>query len=509
MTDVMLVTIYTFLTVLIVVATAIFAVHRMHQTLSYNYYWISACVIGWLVVTLAYHLTENAWLAEYLDNLTFVFIAFLPVVLLQFVLFFYRDRRHISKKNLALLCIVPTLTTIIAVVPPLNWLLRSGYTMLQLDPLHTSQYHWSIWFYIHAGYSYILATICCIVVILQFKKQPKEYKIPSILMIISMGIVFFSDLPSFNMPVTIVDTTLVGACISMVALYFAIIKNPTVAFLTTARKALYDHMDLPVFIIDRQEKILDMNQTAHAMMETMGALPEETQSMNFGDITRIVSRCGGIVKEGYANDGLPHIFLNLNGENVVLKQMRRDLNDKRGKLLGSYVVMMDITGLRRTVDELQHKAEIDVLTGIPNRRAFERNIAELDLPENLPIAFIMGDVNRLKIVNDRFGHVCGDKLLKAIAHSLTSECPKRGFAARIGGDEFILVIPHCDVAEAQLVIDAIRTKVRSVEAQFMGASIALGCVAKTQPEQDIDTLIHEADQLMYSQKQYDRRAEGL
>lgn len=507
-TDAVLITIYIALATLIVAATLSFAVHKMHQRLSSTYYWISACIIGWLIVTFAYHFTTDPWLAEYLDNLTFPFIAFLPVLLLRFTFRFYNSGWRPPNAVKLLLCIIPMATTVISVVPAFNWLIRADYTMLQMYPLHIADYTWNVWFYIHAGYSYLLIVACIVLVIKQYKKQPREYRLPSVLMLAGIVVAYSSDLISFSTPDTIVDNTLVGVCVSMLVLYFAIASNPAVEVQNAARKALYNNMDLPVFIIDRQEYILDMNQAAHSMMKALGARDEDIRTMAFDDVASVISRFGGMARDGFSEDGLPNIFLSLNGESMVFKQTRRELFDKRGKLLGSYVAMMDITGLRRMVDELQRKAEVDVLTGLPNRRAFDQRVSELDTPEHLPISFIVGDVNHLKRVNDELGHKHGDLLLRTVANVLMAACPDDGMAARIGGDEFILVLPQRGEKEAQAVANIIHAELKNVEQPFMGASIALGCVTKTQMHEDAQKLIHEADQRMYSQKKYDRRGKG-
>ncbi|MDL2253877.1 diguanylate cyclase [Ruminococcaceae bacterium OttesenSCG-928-I18] len=507
-TDAVFITIYAALAVMVVATTISFAVNRLHDRLSKTYFWISACVIGWLITNIIYHVNDDAQRVEYTDVLAFPFIAFLPVFLLQFTLRFYRGGRRPRERGYILLSIIPMITTVISVVPSLNGLMKSGYTVVQLYPLHITSHTWNAWFYVHAGYSYVLIAACCAVVVWQYNKQPKEFRIPSVLLIAGIGIAYLSNIPSYNVPDEIMDSTVIGVCLSMVALYFAVVNNPAVAFLTAARKALYNNMEFPVFIMNQQEYILDMNQAAKDMVETLGARPEEIHSMALGDVSSAITNFGGTVKEGFAKDGLPHIFLRLNGEYVVFKQVRKKLIDKKGKLLGSYVVMIDITGLRQKVDELQWKAEVDVLTGIPNRRAFEQKIVELDRPENIPLSFIVGDVNRLKQVNDELGHKQGDALLKNIAEVLMNASPEEGIAARVGGDEFIVVLPHYNATEAQMTVNIIHTELKKIEKKFIGASIALGCVTKTQPEQDVNTLIHEADKRMYSQKQYDRRSRG-
>ncbi|MDL2238417.1 diguanylate cyclase [Christensenellaceae bacterium OttesenSCG-928-K19] len=489
---------------LVVSTTVSFAVHGIHQKLSKAYYGISACLIGWLLVTFAYHITPDPKLAEYFDSLIFPFVAFLPVALLSFVLHFYHGECVNLKKIIALICIVPSITTVIAVVPSLNGLLWSNYTMLEMYPTHIANYGWNIWYYVHSAYSYFLMGSAGFLIIWQFRRQPKGYRIPSILMVFSIAVTCVGDLPLFNIATATIDSTLVGVCISITLLYIAIVNNPSVEFLTIARKSLYNNLDAQVFILDQNDFVLDMNKAAYRLLETIG-VRLRTSTYTFQDVEDAVSDAGGLVKDGCVEEGVTHVVLSINDETIVLRQVRRKLRDKKGRALGSYVAMVDITILSQMIDELQNKAEIDPLTGIPNRRAFEHKCAELDVRENLPLSFIVGDVNGLKQVNDTLGHKQGDMLLKTVANILTQVCLCGGFPARIGGDEFVMILPHCDAGAAQRIVDVIIDKLRNERRQYLGASIALGHVTKTDPRESVEKLIHEADQLMYSHKKYDRR----
>lgn len=504
-TDAVFITIYAVLAALMVSTTVSFAWQRMHRKLTGAYYGISGCLFGWLAATFVYHINQDPGRMEYLDNLAFPFIAFMPVAMLLFVMGFYRDSPRLRRGVVALLCVIPAITSAFSLVPAWNGLLRHDYVVLQIYPLHVADYTWNAWYYVHAGYSYALMALCGVVAAMQYKARPREYRLPSVLLIFGLGITYLGDLPSFNNPATVGDNTLIGVCISMLVLYAAIMNNPAVEFLSAARKALYNNLEMPVFILDRQDTVLDMNRAAHTMVEKLGVPRESRDHLMFGDIHAAIAGFGGQMTDGFVDDGASHILLPLDGENVVLNQIRRELTDKKGRPLGSYVAMMDVTRLSRMIDGLQSRAEIDALTGIPNRRAYEHRAAQLDTPENLPLTFIMGDVNKLKEINDKLGHRQGDKLLKTVAGALAEACPEEGFAARIGGDEFILVIPRCGPRQAQAVINDINARLEGGKKQFPGASIALGAVTKTRPGQNRNELIHKADQLMYSQKKYDRR----
>ena len=150
---------------------------------------------------------------------------------------------------------------------------------------------------------------------------------------------------------------------------------------------------------------------------------------------------------------------------------------------------------------LEEKAGMDPLTGIANRTSYAGAKNRLNNPEHLPLSVIICDVNGLKTVNDTLGHKHGDKLIQAIAKTLESECPKSGFLARIGGDEFIFLLPRTDAEAVYLLIDQIceALMLRNKEVSY-DLSVALGAATKNTEEQDLDEIIDIADNLMYKNK---------
>ena len=113
---------------------------------------------------------------------------------------------------------------------------------------------------------------------------------------------------------------------------------------------------------------------------------------------------------------------------------------------------------RNITEQRQHqlKAEYlsfhDPLTGLYNRRFFEEELSRLDTGRNLPLTFVMVDVNGLKLANDAFGHDAGDKILIRIANAIKSECRSDDIIARTGGDEFVLLLPNTDSNAADTLV---------------------------------------------------------
>jgi diguanylate cyclase (GGDEF)-like protein len=160
---------------------------------------------------------------------------------------------------------------------------------------------------------------------------------------------------------------------------------------------------------------------------------------------------------------------------------------------------------RLRAQELAQSAEQDVLTGLANRRHFERRMAEL-LPtaeaSARPLALALLDVDRFKQINDRFGHPAGDAVLVGLAQLLRENMRGGDVLARLGGEEFVIVLPDTPPQRAREVCERLRERVESrawPECPGLGkvtASIGLALA----PPHDAAELMRRADQALYAAK---------
>lgn len=165
-----------------------------------------------------------------------------------------------------------------------------------------------------------------------------------------------------------------------------------------------------------------------------------------------------------------------------------------------YCVGRDVTNLIKKEEEIYFLSFHDKLTGLYNRAYFEEELKRLDNNRNLPLAIIMGDVNGLKIINDVFGHLAGDKMLIAIGDILRTSCRKGDIIARWGGDEFIILLPNTAIENVKEIIQRIMTNCKNNELDLQYVNISLGYAIKESTDINIIDVLVEAENNMYKNK---------
>ena len=175
-----------------------------------------------------------------------------------------------------------------------------------------------------------------------------------------------------------------------------------------------------------------------------------------------------------------------------------------GKMVGSVITFMDNTERKKNEEHIKYLTYHDPLTNINNRLFFEEQIPVLDTEDNLPISVIFGDLNGLKLTNDIFGHAAGDRLLTEAAAAFKKASGNEGLAARIGGDEFALIMPNTDADRAKDVIEEIRKSFSNENSNDIIGSVSLGASTKTSAEESMHEMIEIAENLMYKDKTINR-----
>lgn len=170
----------------------------------------------------------------------------------------------------------------------------------------------------------------------------------------------------------------------------------------------------------------------------------------------------------------------------------------------------DITQRKHSEAKLHYLSMHDAFTGLFNRNFFEEELARLERSRHFPVSVMIADLNGLKQINDGLGHAAGDELIRHAAQLLKAAFRGEDIVARVGGDEFAVLLPDTDAAAVDHVLTRLRNRIESENKIRQGTrlSLALGAATGNDHAMLIDALKH-ADQRMYEDKLGQSNHEGL
>ncbi|QUM71662.1 diguanylate cyclase [Sphingopyxis granuli] len=170
-------------------------------------------------------------------------------------------------------------------------------------------------------------------------------------------------------------------------------------------------------------------------------------------------------------------------------------------LIATGLVMLLVT-MRDTTAEMIARSETDPLSGVFNRRGFERH-AEAALAREGRATLIAADLDHFKQINDSFGHAAGDGVIAHFAAMLTEAAPSEAIVGRVGGEEFAVLLPAALLSDGRLYAEAVRAAFASAELPMLGVdrrfSASFG-VAQWMPPETLPDLLHRADTALYRAK---------
>ncbi len=265
-----------------------------------------------------------------------------------------------------------------------------------------------------------------------------------------------------------------------------------------------------VISVDAQGKVLILNQIAEKLT---GWTQEEAQGKSIEEVFHIINELTGKrrdnpVQKVLDNDEIIEldnhtILISKDGTKRPIEDSAAPIKDAQGNLTGVVLVFRDFSEKKKSLDEITYLSFHDHLTGLYNRSFFDAELKRLDTQRNLPMTIIMGDVNGLKLINDTFGHSVGDELLIKVGKILKSCCRGDDIIARVGGDEYSILLPQTDGIEAQKLIKRIQESMKDEKVRDLDVSVSFGWATKTDVSQTKDFINKKAEDFMYSNKLFD------
>lgn len=250
-------------------------------------------------------------------------------------------------------------------------------------------------------------------------------------------------------------------------------------------------------------KVLNVNQKT---LELFGATSKENLLQNLSQVFRdemgnhfakeLVDLWNG--KLSYEREGINY---SLTGEPINILLNFRVMPGHEDDFAWITVAIQDITARKKAEEYLRYLGTHDVMTGLYNRAYFEETILKIEANRHDPVSIVIVDLNYLKHVNDTFGHQAGDKLIRRIAEVLQAASEDKYFVARIGGDEFVVILQGENEESANEFIKHIQVLVEMNNKFYREPelSVSIGAATST-PDMSLEKVINLADDAMYRHK---------
>jgi diguanylate cyclase (GGDEF)-like protein/PAS domain S-box-containing protein len=250
-------------------------------------------------------------------------------------------------------------------------------------------------------------------------------------------------------------------------------------------RAMIDQVPDYLFVKDRECRFVIANR---AVAADLGRTPETIIGLTDIDLhpperaQEFISDDRRVIESGRAMIDKEEFVILPSGQHRWLSTSKLPLRDDTGAIVGLVGVARDITLRRQAEDQVRFLAYYDPLTKLPNRSSFEANFYKVSqsLGPDSEARLILIDLDHFKQVNDSLGHAAGDKLLQSVAERLSQFVAERGHLARIGGDEFALVMSFATADEEEHFCDALIGQLRVFtimgNTMHVGASVGVSKV---------------------------------
>ena len=274
-----------------------------------------------------------------------------------------------------------------------------------------------------------------------------------------------------------------------------------------------DHVHSGLLILDDKLRAVYSNPALHLMFRSFSAEKIRSGKVSYEELLRAAQAVSAVDLDDYIQKRLSWVRagdptpMDLKMSNGTVLRCQVAVLPGAGRML----IYSDVTDIVQQAQELERLATTDGMTGIYNRRHF-LTLAELEWNKacryNRPLTLLMLDIDYFKSINDAYGHQAGDEVIVHLAN-LAGSCKRTtDVLARLGGEEFALLLPETDLPQAQIFAERLREEVAAhplvVTSQPIRATISIGVAAKSPKTTTLPKLINVADKALYEAKRAGR-----
>ena len=253
-----------------------------------------------------------------------------------------------------------------------------------------------------------------------------------------------------------------------------------------------------IIVLDKNYRITLLNQAAEKLT---GWIQAEAQGKQLEEVFPLLDELtGDSWGRPLAKKTFHALLVTKDGSEIPVESSAKPLTDEDDQIVSQVIVFRDSRAYSEKDARIAYLSDHDPLTDLYNRHYLDQEMHHLDRLPNLPITLAIIDINGLKLVNDALGHQAGDDLLIRAAAVIRNECRGNDISARVGGDEFVLLLPKTGGALAEKIVQRISEALTGENIMGLPLSVSFGWATKSTDQEDLQKIYRQAEDQMYRTK---------
>lgn len=442
---------------------------------------------------------------------------------LLFALRYSARLRTLGRPACMAIWVVPVITAVLALTNEHHGLIWRHIAPSSSVPGAPLIYTHGAWFWLAAGYTYVLMLIGTMALVRAIMHVPRLYHLQAAALLAGAALPWLANAIYLlgRSPVPGLDLTPFAFTLSGVIYTWGLFRFRLLDLAPIARDVLIERMGDGVLVVDTRGRVVDVNPAAQRLLGVDAATAIGR------DVREALASWPGVIACCRSAPARTEVCSPRDAL-LRLEAEATPLHTVAGGRIGELLVLKDVSArvcvelelravnarLKAQLDEnaalqrrLREEAIRDPLTGLFNRRYLHETLArELSRAARAgqPLALAVIDIDHFKDLNDRFGHTLGDRMLEAIATLLRTHTRGDDVACRFGGEEFVVVLPMTSAADAYRRVDTWRQAFAALrvahESGSIGATLSAGVAAFPTDGADGDAVLHAADRALYAAK---------
>lgn len=473
-------------------------VRRKHRKAFIWLAFMTLAFITWDFPRGIFCLASNEAVAKYFYRLSYIGVAFAgPTFFLFAYMYTFNPSRNPSW--LSAVFVIPIITSVMTILPPLQNFLEMFGDGFVFTPSRGVIHQPQPFFYVHTTYSYSLTVLGASFFFMRLIKKDERGSFPylitcvmSVLFILwNIYTTFFAAETLFYRCMTILFRLLV-VYVFFLTMYF----NEDELLVYSGQQNIFSMLPFPVFILNRRDRIVYANLEASLLIpqeKKKGTSAYFADVINQFDITNME-----LPKE---NGGGTIVHIKRGTQDFFLNESSIYDTRKKSSAQGKLIMLVTHSEFTFFFKDIEARAFHDGLSKCFNRHYLELKKKDFTSENVLPLSFLMCDLDKLKDVNDNFGHNAGDEYITMCAAAINSCIRTTDFLFRLSSDEFLAVMPNVPAKVAEDLKHRLELEVemRGEELNYP-VGISVGTFTVTSLPIDFSAAIHSADEAMYTAK---------